>query len=320
MKLIRWCNRLFHSRSMHRQRRRIAMWLSPLLTPLQVMRLGGIPRVAGAATNEVFKPGWNLSVVCTHPAAPDSGDPVRYGQLTGIAETDEGDGGNSATETSVYFGPGVYNMLVDDDGGAGIVVGDPIFYHDTGTGTPATSLNNTSTGADAYFGVALEAVSAGATSTIQVLHVPIGSNLALVSSGLANVRVAEIDLTSAQIKALNATPVTIVAAPGANLAIVPIMVSLVFNYGGTNVFTETADDLSIGYAGGAEIMEIESTGLIDQTNDEWRAITFSHAESFIPEENVAVEITNLDGEIAGNAGGDNTARVRLLYTIVDTDL
>ena len=41
------------------------------------------------ATNIIMQPGWNLSVPCTDPATPASGGPVRYGELTGIALTDE---------------------------------------------------------------------------------------------------------------------------------------------------------------------------------------------------------------------------------------
>jgi hypothetical protein len=139
-------------------------------------------------------------------------------------------------------------------------------------------------------------------------------------AGPDSVSCATVTLTSAQVKALKATPITLVAAPGADLAIVPVSINLVANYGGTNAFTEDADDLSIGYSGGAEIKEIESTGFIDQTNDEWRYITFEHAETFIPEENTAVVITNLDDEIAGNAGADNTVEVKLWYRVVPTDL
>lgn len=132
---------------------------------------------------------------------------------------------------------------------------------------------------------------------------------------------ADLSVTSAQVKALNATPLTIVAAPGADIALVPTAVLVVVNYGGTNVFTETDDDLSICYATTpTEIMEIESTGLIDQTNDEWRYITFEHDETFIPLENQAIVFTNLDDEIAGNAGADNTMLVRLWYLRVPTDI
>lgn len=138
--------------------------------------------------------------------------------------------------------------------------------------------------------------------------------------GQGAVNVSDVTLTSAQVKALKATPIELVAAPGVNLAIVPVAINIVCNYGGTNVFTETADDFSIEYVGSStEIKEIEGTGLIDQAVDEWRYITFEHAETFIPVENEAVGITNLDDEFAGNAGGDNTVAIKLYYRIVPTD-
>ena len=133
--------------------------------------------------------------------------------------------------------------------------------------------------------------------------------------------VAETSYTSAEIKALKATPKVLVAAPGADLAIVPVAINIVINYGGTNVFTETDDDLSVCYATTpTEIKEIEGTDFIDQAVDEWRYITFEHAETFIPLENQAVVMTNLDDEFAGNAGADNTMATKLWYRIVPTDI
>ena len=337
------------------------------------------------ATNIVYEPAHKLTVVVTNPAAPDSGDPVRYGIQTGVALLDEGDGGAGTTETVVNFGQFVAELYVDDTSGAGIAVGAPVFYDDTATGDPLTNLNDD--GVNGYFfGIALEAVGANATTQIKVLHMPspgAGSltDLAITTGKIANgavttgklaadavdgtkldddavdsehiaagaidaehfaaasvetaaikdanvtsakleaplTRYADVALTSAEVKALKATPIELVAAPGADLAIVPEAIAIVVEYGGTNAFTETDDDLSIGYSGGAEIKEIESTGLIDQTNDEWRYITFEHAETFIPEENTAVVITNLDDEIAGNAGADNEIHVRLYYRTVPTD-
>lgn len=129
-----------------------------------------------------------------------------------------------------------------------------------------------------------------------------------------------VTLTSAQVKALKATPIELVPAPGADFAIVPVAINMVCNYGGTNAFTEAADDFSIEYVGSStEIKEIEATGFIDQAVDEWRYITFEHAETFIPVENEAVGITNLDDEFAGNAGADNTVAIKLYYRIVPTD-
>lgn len=113
-----------------------------------------------------------LSVVCSHPTTPASGDPVRVGNLCGIALTDEGDGGNGATETTVYFSDCVVEVNVDDDAGTGIAVGATLYYQDTGTGSPATSINNNATTPEGVFGIALEAVATNATAVIQVLYKP----------------------------------------------------------------------------------------------------------------------------------------------------
>jgi len=289
------------------------------------------------AANEVY-PVWDghLVVAASHPTTPASGDPIRYGVMTGVALVDEGSRCLAATDVVADFGMGVWDLYVDDNEGTGVAVGNTIYYHDTATGDPATSLNNSPTGMNAVFGIALEAVGANATTKIKVLHIPLGATMTLganaVTTGMitdANVTSAKLEaplthyvdkkLTSAQVKALKGTPIQLVAAPGADKAVVPEAIVVEVDYGGSNAFTETGDDLSIGYSGGAEIMEIESTGLIDQTNDEWRYITFEHAETFVPEENKAVVITNLDDEIAGNAAGDNTVQVRLYYRIVPTD-
>jgi len=119
------------------------------------------------ATNIIQEPGWSVSVACSHPAAPDAGDPVRYGVLTGVALTDEGDGGNAATDTTVYFGPCVVEMSVkaiNDSGNSAIVVGDTIYYDDDDT----PPLSKKATG-NAFFGFAMEAVGSGETDTIKIL-------------------------------------------------------------------------------------------------------------------------------------------------------
>ena len=151
------------------------------------------------ANNEVY--GWNgrLSVPCTDPALPTSGVPVRYGSLTGVAVTDEAADGNAALATTVDFSMNVWDVVVDDDGGGGIAVGDPIYYHDTGTGTGAVHLNNVATGMNAFFGIALEAVGANATTLINVLHIPIGATVAMGTGAITNGMLAADAVTSAKI-------------------------------------------------------------------------------------------------------------------------
>jgi predicted RecA/RadA family phage recombinase len=113
------------------------------------------------ATNIKYEPGWSLNLTCTKPDEPNSGDPVRIGNLTGIALTDE----DAAGKTVVNTGPFVAKFAVEDAGGTGIAIGAPIWYHDDAT--PA--LNNVSAGGY-YYGIALEAIIANQTATIQVYH------------------------------------------------------------------------------------------------------------------------------------------------------
>jgi hypothetical protein len=113
------------------------------------------------AKNIKYEPGWRKDYVCTKPDKPVSGDPVRIGNMTGIALTDE----DAAGKTVVNTGPFVAKFAVKDTGGTGIAIGAPIWYHDDATPV----LNNVSTGGY-YYGIALEAISDNQTATIQVYH------------------------------------------------------------------------------------------------------------------------------------------------------
>lgn len=118
--------------------------------------------MADNLVSQLYIASW--PVVVTDPAAPNSGDPVRFGALTGIALVDEGDGGLPATQTMVDFGIFVADHPVTDTLG-GVTVGMPLFYVDAND-----RLENTTTGY--FYGFALEAVAGAATTVINVLHVP----------------------------------------------------------------------------------------------------------------------------------------------------
>ena len=285
----------------------------------------GLRLVGGGATNEINLPGNNLSVVITHPAAPNSGDPVRFGQLTGIAMLDEGDGGAGATETPTYFGPGVYDLTVDDNEGTGIAVGDSIYYHDTGTGTGSVNLNNSSTGMDAFFGIALEVVSANATTLINVMHVPVGASVAIANGSVVSadlevglLQYTDTQLTAAEVNALRATNIEVVAAPGANLAIFPVRVHIFLDHGGTDfVQANNSDQLALAYSASNEIMEIGSeaqcTALLEAAAD---AALFDPADmaGFVPEANKAIDLDN--NGAAEYTTGDGTLSIRVWHVAV----
>jgi predicted RecA/RadA family phage recombinase len=115
------------------------------------------------AKNRKFANGRKLSVICSHPTTPVSGDPVRVGKLAGVALIDEEADGT----TTVDF-EGVYEINVDDDAATGIAPGDTLYYQDAATGSPATNVNNNATTPEAIFGTALGTLSANATGKINV--------------------------------------------------------------------------------------------------------------------------------------------------------
>lgn len=124
----------------------------------------------------------------------------------------------------------------------------------------------------------------------------------------------DVRLTHAQILALRATPQTLVPAPGAGLAIVVERVHLVFDVTTTG-YTETADNLDVEYASGANILTVEATGFLDQTTDQLRTQTPAAGVS-TPVANSAVRLQNNgDGEF-GSGNAANTLSVRVIYRVV----
>lgn len=150
------------------------------------------------ATNIIYEPGYNLSVVCSNPTTPASGDPVRYGNMTGIALTDEGEGGNIATETTVNFGPFVADLSVkgvDADGNSPVAVGDALWYVDADT----PKLSKKATGY--FYGFAMEAIASGETDTINVMHVPAPGTGSLASGSIGTTQLANNGVTAGKLTA-----------------------------------------------------------------------------------------------------------------------
>ena len=106
-----------------------------------------------------------LSVACTAPATPASGNPVRVGKMSGIALTDVSAGGNASGYTSVDFSEQVVSVSVKDQvNSSGISAGDSLGYADADSGVSNRVVR------DAEWGYALESVSKGLTATIKTLH------------------------------------------------------------------------------------------------------------------------------------------------------
>jgi hypothetical protein len=165
-------------------------------------------------------------------------------------------------------------------------------------------------------------IASGGTLTAQT-----GSTVNLADATVvqppALVQVAEVSLTNAEIKALRATPKTLVAAPGAGKALVFHLATLLLD-AGTNALTESADNLAVKYengSGDAVSDTIETTGFIDQTTDQL-TIAVAIKDPIVAKavcENKPLVLHNTgDGEIAGNAANDATLRVKVWYSTVNT--
>lgn len=130
---------------------------------------------------------------------------------------------------------------------------------------------------------------------------------------------AEVALTNAQVLALRATPITLVAAPGAGLVLQLLSAVLIFDY--TGAYTETADNLAIKYtngSGAAASQTIETTGFLDATSDQIRNAQPAIDVAMVS--NAALVLHNTgDGEFGGGNAA-NVLRVKVAYRVHTTGL
>lgn len=184
------------------------------------------------AKNMTMNDVYRNAVVVSNPTTPASGDPVRYGLMTGVALTAKAGGGNAATYTTVDFGPRGWNLSVkgvNDSGNSAVAVGDALFYVDADT----PKISKKSTGY--FFGFANAVVGSGLTATIEVFHYPspgagtLGSgtvgptNLAANAVGAAalttTLATGFISLPIAQARTIASSDIPALAAQGGMVAV-----------------------------------------------------------------------------------------------------
>lgn len=139
------------------------------------------------------------------------------------------------------------------------------------------------------------------------------------------VLVADVTITSAQVLALNATPQTMITAPGAGLAIVPLLTVAYKAAGVAYAGIAAGEDLALRYTDGSGtiLTAVETTGFLDQTTAQTRiALTPQSAAGtgkveLTPTANAAVVAHLLSGEITT---GDSDIKLKIYYRIVPTVL
>lgn len=130
-------------------------------------------------------------------------------------------------------------------------------------------------------------------------------------------------VTSAQVLALFATPISILAAQGAGIAIVPTRVAIYKPAGTAYAGIAAGEDLVLKYtnASGAQCSGvIETTGFLDQTTAQTRvahppSAMGSAVGDYAPVANAAIVLHLLTAEITT---GDSDLYVQLWYDLMET--
>jgi hypothetical protein len=193
-------------------------------------------------------------------------------------------------------------------------------------GTPANALDITQVGLVQFDGVnAFTGVAPSTSGNIATSNGSVWISQAPVGTITTVTRV----LTSAEIKALRATPIQLIAAPGAGKAIIIVSATAKFIYGGTNVFVAAASQkIDIYYANTLTAAIGITNGLVPNTalvatNDKYSTITGQGTASFLGQNpgiidnvNVAAYQSGSATEISGNAANNNTISITVSYYTV----
>jgi len=132
-------------------------------------------------------------------------------------------------------------------------------------------------------------------------------------------------ITTAQVLALNATPITVIAAPGAGLIAVPRLLQLYKPAGTAYGGIAAGEDLVLKYTDGSGAQcsgVVEATGFLDQTTAQNRFVgmpgaTGSTAGDVNGVANAAVVLHLLTGEITT---GDSALIARVWYDVITSTL
>ncbi len=155
-----------------------------------------------------------------------------------------------------------------------------------------------------------------------------GTNWVSSSAPGAGLLSATGTLTSAQVKALHATPIQAIAAPGSGNVIVVIQSCAKLTYGGNNAFTTgSGQTIEVYYGTATNVVGSSSalvkTTILTSTSNQFNIVSgsgtgasaFGMAYSSVV--NTAINLYNPNAsEIAGNAANDNTIQWLILYYIV----
>lgn len=147
-----------------------------------------------------------------------------------------------------------------------------------------------------------------------VTRVNFNNTLNQLSSEINRVKIycTDVTIATADVKTLNTTPVTVLPAQGAGKFIEPLSLELFLDYeSAAYAGIDASEDLSLEHETSGQILQIETTGFLDQTSDQRR---FAKNVSQLVAENEAIILKLLNGDITT---GDSPLKCRLSYRIHD---
>ncbi|MDD5176759.1 MAG: hypothetical protein PHQ05_10095 [Sterolibacterium sp.] len=190
--------------------------------------------------------------------------------------------------------------------GGSVTRGNILIPDASGKGIAATVVAGTEQHAGA---IAEVSGSSGDIIPVQV----IAGQVIATDTGIAT---ADITITTGQLLALNATPKTLIAAPGSGYAVILVDAQLMLDYATTAYAGIAAgEDLEIRYTDGSGqlVATIETTGLLDATADAYRHIYPVAVAAITPVDNAALVMRLASGEVIT---GDSPLKVRVRYRTV----
>lgn len=222
-------------------------------------------------------------------------------------------GGASNSISSI--GPGNAGQVLQSGGNAANPAYSTATYPST-SGTSGTILQ--SNGTNFVNSTPTYPTSAGASGNALISD---GTNwVSSASFSSSALTYVSITLTSAQIKALHATPIQVVAAQGSGKVIVTLDRGInKFFYGGSNVFVAGASQTVGLYYSTTNLLSTIGNPIITGTSSLYNTLLFGAvtSASLATLENIPLNLYNpIATEISGNAANDNTISFGLWYYVV----
>ncbi len=241
---------------------------------------------------------------------------VAPSSTSGVPIISQGASAQPVFGTAVVAGGGTGQVTLTNHG---VLIGQATSaIASTAAGSAGQVLQSGGASADPVYSTATYPATAGTSGNVLTSDGTNWSSSAAPGGGVLSVSG---QLTSAQIKALHATPIQLVAAPGSNKVVQILSVSASYVYGGSNTFTAGAGQtIQILYSTTAiptsnstivsnAILTGSSSNLIN-VNTAINSTTSSYA-------NLALNLYNQSAtEISGNAANNNVVNYTITYMIV----